>query len=56
MGKVNDEIKRIQIEQNLTLPQVFDLYPHLAKLQYEEMQEEKNLKESSSNKKQLLLD
>ena len=52
MGKVNEEIKRIQIEQNLTLPQVFELYPHLARLQFEEVKEEGQLKES---KKQLEL-
>ncbi len=40
MGKVNDEIKKIQIEENLTLVQVFEKYPHLAHLQYQELVEE----------------
>lgn len=54
MGKVAQEIKRIQIEENLTLPELFEKYPHLAKLQLEELLEEKetNLKEE----KKLLLD
>ncbi len=54
MGKVAKEIKRIQIEENLTLPELFEKYPHLAKLQLEELLEEKetNLKEE----KKLLLD
>ena len=50
MGKVAIEIKKIQIEEKLTLPEVFDKYPHLAKLQLEELLEE-NIKE----KKKLLL-
>ena len=54
MGKVAQEIKRIQIEENLTLTELFEKYPHLAKLQLEELLEEKetNLKEE----KKLLLD
>ena len=51
MGKVADEIQRIQIEEKLTLHQLFEKYPHLAKLQLEEVLEEKKLKE---NKKLLL--
>ena len=52
MGKVNEEIKKIQIEESLTLPQVFEKYPHLARLQFEEMKDESKLEE---NKKQLKL-
>ena len=52
MGKVNEEIKKLQVEENLTLPQLFEKYPHLARLQYEELREETSLKE---NKKQLKL-
>ena len=54
MGKVNDEIKKIQVEEKLTLPQLFDKYPHLAKLQYEEIREESSLKENKSQLKLLL--
>jgi len=56
MGKIASEIKRIQIEENLTLPQVFEKYPHLARLQYEELNEEGQLNEDGSGKKKLLLD
>ena len=55
MGKINDEIKKLQVEESLTLPQLFDKYPHLARLQYEEIKEEVNLKESK-NQLKLLLD
>ena len=44
------------MEENLTLPQVFEKYPHLATLQFEEMKEEGNLNEDSKSKRQLLLD
>ena len=56
MGKVNDEIRRIQVTENLTLPQLFEKYPHLARLQYEEMKEEGNLSEDKKKQLQLLLD
>ena len=56
MGKIASEIKRIQIEESLTLPQVFEKYPHLARLQYEELNEEGQLNEDGSGKKKLLLD
>jgi len=54
LGKIAQEIKRIQIEESLSLPELFDKYPHLAKLQLEELLEEKEtgLKEE----KKLLLD
>jgi uncharacterized protein (DUF433 family) len=54
MGKVAKEIKRIQIEENLTLPELFEKYPHLAKLQLEELLEEKET--SLKEEKKLLLD
>ena len=56
MGKIANEIKKIQVEENLTLPQVFEKYPHLSRLQYEELREEGQLNEDSSKAKQLLLD
>ena len=56
MGKVNDEIKKIQVDESLTLPQVFEKYPHLAKLQFQEVQEERKLKEDNKKQLQLLLD
>ena len=43
MGKVANEIKKIQVKENLTLPEVFQKYPHLASLQFKELQEEDNL-------------
>ncbi len=49
MGKVALEIQRIQIEEKLTLPQVFEKYPHLARLQLEEL-----LEEETNNTKQIL--
>ena len=54
LGKIAQEIKRIQIEESLSLPELFDKYPYLAKLQLEELLEEKEtgLKEE----KKLLLD
>ena len=53
MGKVAEQIKKIQVEEKLTLPEVFEKYPHLASLQLEEVLEEK---ESSvkENKKLIL--
>ena len=56
MGKINDEIRRIQVEESLTLPQLFEKYPHLARLQYEEMKEEGNLLEDKKKQLKLLLD
>ena len=50
MGKIAIEIKRIQIEEKLTLPEVFQKYPHLARLQLEELLEE----EAKTTKKVLL--
>tara|TARA_B100000287_G_C20016771_1_gene536808 strand:- start:190 stop:360 length:171 start_codon:yes stop_codon:yes gene_type:complete len=56
VGKVNEEIKRIQMEESLTLPQLFEKYPHLARLQFEEMREEGSLAEDKKKQLQLLLD
>ena len=53
MGKVAKAIASIQAEENLTLPELFEKYPHLAQLQYEEQLEEQKTKES---KKTLLCD
>ena len=56
MGKIANEIKKIQTEENLTLPQLFEKYPHLARLQYEEIRDEGQLHEEASRTKKLLLD
>jgi len=56
MGKVNEEIKKIQVEENMTLPQLFEKYPHLAKLQYEEVKEERHMSEDKNKQLTLLLD
>jgi len=40
MGKVAKQIAKIQIQEKLTLPQVFEKYPHLTTLQLEEVLEE----------------
>ena len=57
MGKIWKEIKKIQIEEHLTLPEVFKKYPHLAKLQYMELSEEMDLEENKKEKQiKLLLD
>jgi hypothetical protein len=50
VGKIANEIKKIQVEENLTLPEVFEKYPHLAKLQLEEL-----IEENPKGKKELLL-
>jgi hypothetical protein len=52
-GKVAKEIERIQIEESLSLPELFEKYPHLAKLQLEELLEEREL--GSKEEKKLLL-
>ena len=56
MGKIADEIAKIQIREKLTLPQVFEKYPHLSTLQYEEMKEEGALTEDNNRQRELLLD
>ena len=50
MGKIANEIKKIQVEEKLTLPEVFKKYPHLSRLQLEEL-----LEENPKGKKELLL-
>ena len=40
MGKVTDKIRLIMLQENLSLQEVFEKYPHLADLQKEEMFEE----------------
>jgi len=55
VGKVNEEIKRLQREENMTLPQLFEKYPHLARLQFDEMREE-SLSEDKKSQLKLLLD
>jgi len=55
VGKVNEEIERIQREENMTLPQLFEKYPHLARLQFDEMREE-SLSEDKKSQLKLLLD
>jgi len=55
MGKVTDKIRKIMVEENLSLQDVFVKYPHLADLQKDEMFEEyEQLKESAPSKKELL--
>ena len=58
MGKIAEEIEKIQIREKLTLPEVFQKYPHLATLQFKELQEEENLTEAeeSTRQRKLLLD
>ena len=55
MGKIADEITRIQIEECMTLPQIFEKYPHLATLQHKELMEE-HVDPLPEKKKQLLCD
>jgi len=66
MGKIAITIAEIQKNENLTLPELFSKYPHLAELQYNEQLEEQNIctneqckKKNCKNgncKKQLLCD
>ena len=55
MGKVTDKIRLIMVQENLSLMEVFEKYPHLADLQKEELFEEyEQLQESKPNKKEVL--
>ena len=54
MGQIIKKIREIQTEEQLTLPEVFEKYPHLAQLQYQELQEE-NKRVDEGKKPQLLL-
>jgi hypothetical protein len=61
MGKIAKAIAEIQVAEKITLPKLFEKYPHLAKLQYEEQLEEQKTKESKKTllcgcKKALLCD
>tara|TARA_Y100000310_G_C20171964_1_gene574087 strand:+ start:52 stop:222 length:171 start_codon:yes stop_codon:yes gene_type:complete len=56
MGRISDEIRKIQKKEKLTLPQLFEKYPHLANLQYEELKEESSLSEDNKKQIKLLLD
>jgi uncharacterized protein (DUF433 family) len=57
MGKVNDLIEKIKLDESLTTQQVFEKYPHLVPLQKEEMwQEYQDKTLNKSKKKDLLLD
>jgi len=55
MGKIADQIKQIQIDEKLTLPELFSKYPHLATLQHKELLEESEQEKLPSAKKQLKL-
>ena len=54
MGKIAEEIEKLQRQENMTLPQIFEKYPHLANLQYTELKEEE-LREISEKKERKLL-
>ena len=54
MGKVTDKIRLIMLQENLSLQEVFDKYPHLADLQKEEMFEEYEQLKETKVKKDLL--
>ena len=55
MGKIADEIKILQVQEKLTLPELFEKYPHLAKLQHLELLEEKDFERIKENKKKNLI-
>ena len=44
------------LEESLTLPQLFEKYPHLARLQYEELKDEETKLEEGKKQLKLLLD
>jgi uncharacterized protein (DUF433 family) len=54
MGKVTDKIRLIMLQENLSLQEVFERYPHLADLQKEEMFEEYEQLKETKVKKDLL--
>ena len=43
------------MEENLTLPQLFEKYPHLARLQFDEMKEEQLSEEIGSYRNEIYL-
>jgi hypothetical protein len=55
MGKIAEKIKKIQVTEKLTLPEVFKKYPHLAELQHMELLEELELEESKKEEQLKLL-
>jgi hypothetical protein len=55
MGRITQKIREIQLQEDLTLVEVFRKYPHLAQMQYEELQEEKN-RVTESKERKLLCD
>jgi|TARA_R100001163_G_C4901990_1_gene90176 hypothetical protein len=55
MGKIAEKIKKIQVSEKLTLPEVFKKYPHLAELQHAELLEELELEEAKKEKQMKLL-
>lgn len=60
MGKIANEICLLQLEEGLTLSELFKKYPHLEKLQFIELQEEQEKiqleKFTNKKNKKLLLD
>jgi hypothetical protein len=58
MGKVKKEIEKIQIDENLSLSEVFKKYPHLETLQFLELKEENEVPmiDKLNKRKKLLLD
>jgi hypothetical protein len=56
VGKIAEEIEKLQQKESLTLPELFEKYPHLASLQFQEMKEENSLNEAGGDKRKLLLD
>lgn len=58
MGKVKKEIEKIQIDENMSLSEVFKKYPHLETLQFLELKEENEAPkiDKLNKRKKLLLD
>ena len=58
MGKIKKEIEKIQIDENLSLSEVFKKYPHLETLQFLELKEENEAPkiDKLNKRKELLLD
>jgi hypothetical protein len=58
MGKIKKEIEKIQIDENLSLSEVFKKYPHLETLQFLELKEENEVPmiDKLNKRKKLLLD
>jgi len=55
MAKVIKKIKELMKNENLTLKQALEKYPHLAEMHFEDLLEEDSLNEKAENKKDLLL-